>query len=155
MANLKLCARCINIYNQPILFGKELIFLRRYLDHNKTIKKCLILHFLSHPKQSKKPTFKYPYMRGVLDFHRDLLKVSRSIDHELLSEIALNQDFDDPINIQFTSGTTGKPKGTVLTHHSILNNGFFVGERLGYTENDVVCIPVPLHLSHRGLSPCH
>ena len=95
--------------------------------------------------ETEDPKEKYPYMRGVLDFHRDLLKVSRSIDHELLSEIALNQDFDDPINIQFTSGTTGKPKGTVLTHHSILNNGFFVGERLGYTENDVVCIPVPLY----------
>ena len=54
-------------------------------------------------------------------------------------------DFDDPINIQYTSGTTGFPKGATLTHHNILNNGCFVGELLGYTEADRVCIPVPLY----------
>lgn len=53
--------------------------------------------------------------------------------------------FDDPINIQYTSGTTGHPKGATLTHHNILNNGFFVGEALGYTERDRVCIPVPFY----------
>ncbi len=54
-------------------------------------------------------------------------------------------DFDDPINIQYTSGTTGFPKGATLTHHNILNNGHFVGAMLGYTERDRVCIPVPLY----------
>jgi fatty-acyl-CoA synthase len=54
-------------------------------------------------------------------------------------------DFDDPINIQYTSGTTGFPKGATLTHHNILNNGHFVGALLGYTERDRVCIPVPLY----------
>src|SRR5207253_7469566 len=54
-------------------------------------------------------------------------------------------DFDDPINIQYTSGTTGNPKGATLTHHNILNNGFFVGELLGYDETDRVCVPVPLY----------
>jgi fatty-acyl-CoA synthase len=54
-------------------------------------------------------------------------------------------DFDDPINIQYTSGTTGFPKGATLTHHNILNNGYFVGDMLGYTERDRVCIPVPLY----------
>jgi fatty-acyl-CoA synthase len=53
--------------------------------------------------------------------------------------------FDDPINIQYTSGTTGFPKGATLSHHNILNNGFFVGELIGYTENDRVCLPVPLY----------
>jgi fatty-acyl-CoA synthase len=54
-------------------------------------------------------------------------------------------DFDDPINIQYTSGTTGFPKGATLTHHNILNNGYFVGALLGYTEQDRICIPVPLY----------
>jgi fatty-acyl-CoA synthase len=54
-------------------------------------------------------------------------------------------DFDDPINIQYTSGTTGFPKGATLTHHNILNNGHFIGELLRYSERDRVCIPVPLY----------
>jgi fatty-acyl-CoA synthase len=54
-------------------------------------------------------------------------------------------DFDDPINIQYTSGTTGFPKGATLTHHNILNNAYFVAGLLGYTEADRVCIPVPLY----------
>jgi fatty-acyl-CoA synthase len=54
-------------------------------------------------------------------------------------------DFDDPINIQYTSGTTGFPKGATLTHHNILNNGYFLARLLGYTEADRVCIPVPLY----------
>jgi fatty-acyl-CoA synthase len=53
--------------------------------------------------------------------------------------------FDDPINIQYTSGTTGFPKGATLSHHNILNNGFFIGEGCQYTANDRVCIPVPFY----------
>jgi fatty-acyl-CoA synthase len=53
--------------------------------------------------------------------------------------------FDDPINIQYTSGTTGFPKGATLSHHNILNNGFFIGETLGFTARDRVCIPVPFY----------
>jgi fatty-acyl-CoA synthase len=53
--------------------------------------------------------------------------------------------FDDPVNIQFTSGTTGSPKGATLTHHNLLNNGFFCGETMRYTEEDRLCIPVPLY----------
>src|SRR3984957_5533955 len=54
-------------------------------------------------------------------------------------------DRDDPINIQYTSGTTGFPKGATLSHHNILNNGYFVGERCGYSESDRICLPVPLY----------
>ncbi|MFD6377295.1 AMP-binding protein [Streptomyces albidoflavus] len=52
---------------------------------------------------------------------------------------------DDPINIQYTSGTTGFPKGATLSHHNILNNGYFVGENVGYTEQDRICLPVPFY----------
>ena len=62
-----------------------------------------------------------------------------------ISERAATLAFDDPINIQYTSGTTGFPKGATLSHHNILNNGYFVGELIGYTSSDRVCLPVPLY----------
>ncbi len=62
-----------------------------------------------------------------------------------LAELAATLQFDDPVNIQFTSGTTGSPKGVTLTHHNILNNGYFTGRAMRLTEKDRICIPVPLY----------
>ncbi|WP_430817721.1 AMP-binding protein [Carboxylicivirga sp. RSCT41] len=74
-----------------------------------------------------------------------MLDAGEKIPAAQLEELERTLQFDDPINIQYTSGTTGFPKGATLSHHNILNNGYFIGQRLQYNENDRVCIPVPLY----------
>ncbi|MFK0248042.1 AMP-binding protein [Amycolatopsis azurea] len=74
-----------------------------------------------------------------------LLENGRGVDPARLAKRQSELSADDPINIQYTSGTTGFPKGATLSHHNILNNGYFVGELCNYTEADKVCIPVPFY----------
>jgi fatty-acyl-CoA synthase len=78
------------------------------------------------------------------DWERFIAGGERVSAEELRDRQAATQ-FDDPINIQYTSGTTGFPKGATLSHHNILNNGYFVGRGCRYTEADRVCIPVPFY----------
>lgn len=87
-------------------------------------------------------------LKHALHLDRDwdgLCQRADEVSEAALSAIEGSLRFDDPINIQYTSGTTGSPKGATLTHHNILNNGYFVGQALGYTAADRVCIPVPLY----------
>lgn len=98
---------------------------------------------------------KLPLLKGVinLDDHKhpgmwrwqDFMALAENMPQEILDEAQAELQFDDAINIQYTSGTTGFPKGATLSHHNILNNGYFVAESMGFTEQDRLVIPVPLY----------
>ncbi len=85
-----------------------------------------------------------PAVPGTIAFEA-VPDLAHDADRARLEALAPELQFDDPINIQFTSGTTGSPKGVTLSHHNILNNGYFVGRALRLTEDDRICIPVPLY----------
>jgi fatty-acyl-CoA synthase len=89
-----------------------------------------------------------PQLRDTFVLEHDwdpLLAQGAVVGDATLAAIEGTLEADDPINIQYTSGTTGLPKGATLSHRNILNNGYLVGERLAYTQQDRVCVPVPLY----------
>ncbi len=98
---------------------------------------------------------KFPFLKtviflGDIPYHgmytwNEFLKKAEEITSDELIARGDTLAFDDAINIQYTSGTTGFPKGVVLTHHGVLNNGYIIGEGMGFTEKDRLCIPVPFY----------
>ncbi|MYL24519.1 AMP-binding protein [Vreelandella massiliensis] len=98
---------------------------------------------------------KLPELEGVINLStekfdgmwrwQDLLDHANQVSQTDVDDLQATLQFDDPINIQYTSGTTGFPKGATLSHHNILNNGFFVAESMGFTSDDRLVIPVPLY----------
>ncbi|KAM9837439.1 medium-chain acyl-CoA ligase ACSF2, mitochondrial [Aulostomus maculatus] len=129
-------------------------------SHFKTQKYCDMLRQLCPEVESSTPgdikSARLPELRSVivLDsrqpgmFHlEDVMQAGSSQHMQQLQDLQRKLSFDDPINIQFTSGTTGAPKGATLTHHNIINNAYFVGKRVGYTWRPHVriCLPVPLY----------
>ena len=99
-------------------------------------KKLPLLRYIIRLGREKTP--------GMLNFD-DVATAGGNAEKVKLAELGPKLQFDDAINIQFTSGTTGHPKGATLSHHNILNNGYFVGEGLKLTPEDRLCIPVPLY----------
>ncbi|MBC9878104.1 AMP-binding protein [Bradyrhizobium sp. INPA01-394B] len=85
-----------------------------------------------------------PSAPGTIPFE-EVARMGKAEHRAQLAALGAALQFDDPVNIQFTSGTTGSPKGVTLTHHNILNNGYFTGRAMRLTEVDRICIPVPLY----------
>ena len=109
---------------------------------------------LGRSKPGHLDSSKLPSLRSVIQIgetapgaiaFESVYRMGGAAEKATLAELAGQLQFDDAINIQFTSGTTGLPKGATLTHHGILNNGLFLAKTMRYTHRDKVCIPVPMY----------
>lgn len=110
---------------------------------------------LQYSTPGKLQSARFPELKAVIHLSdekvsgtwtwKEFLELSNGNGAEDLTQRRSQLSFDDPINIQYTSGTTGRPKGATLSHHNILNNAFFVAETMKFTPKDRVIIPVPLY----------
>ena len=110
---------------------------------------------LSHSNPGKLHSERFPELRTIVHLSaekipgtwtwREFIELSNGVAAEELASRGKQLSFDDPINIQYTSGTTGRPKGATLSHHNILNNAFFVAETMRFSHRDRLIIPVPLY----------
>ena len=108
---------------------------------------------LKNSEPGKLNSKKLPYLKNVIFIgeknfpgmykFEDIIKIGKDVSNDELKEIQNSLDKDDVINMQYTSGTTGFPKGVMLTHYNIVNNAYFVGKYQNFTEKDKLCIPVP------------
>ncbi|MBZ0092609.1 MAG: AMP-binding protein [Sulfuricellaceae bacterium] len=121
-----------------------------------------LLPALREPLSDRLDSAEFPFLRRVVLYDprqpletarplpgfslwQELLALADAVPRSRLEEIGAGLDIDDPINIQYTSGTTGFPKAVVLTHHNILNNAYFSALAMGFSEADRLCIPVPFY----------
>lgn len=141
------CLGAILVNVNPAYQAPEL----EYVIHQSGIK--LLIHAQGF-KQSNYVTMietvraRCDSLRQTLHLDHDWDGLLRYDSNDLLNQLQIidaGLHFDDPINIQYTSGTTGFPKGATLTHHNLLNNAYTTGEILGYTQHDRVCVPVPFY----------
>jgi fatty-acyl-CoA synthase len=144
-ATARLGAILVNI--NPAYQANELEYVLRQAGVRVLLHGCGFRQTLFAPMlDAVKP--RCPDLRHIFSLENDwdmLLRSGQGVNLLELERRESELQCDDPINIQYTSGTTGSPKGATLTHHNILNNGYFVGLALGYSERERVCIPVPLY----------
>lgn len=128
-------------------------------DHFKDTSYRAMLYELAPELQHNAPgalrAVRLPHLKGIVNFAddtfsgmwrwADFMRLADQVTPAAVADVQATLSMDDPINIQYTSGTTGFPKGATLSHHNILNNGYFVAESMGFTSQDRLVIPVPLY----------
>jgi fatty-acyl-CoA synthase len=147
LSELEFCLRkvgCRALITAPRLKNSDYLAMLRSLAPE--LDSCAVNHLRSAklPQLELLIRLGHDRTRGFLNFD-DAMQLGTSADRARLEQIGLDLQPDDAVNIQFTSGTTGLPKGATLSHYNILNNGYFTGRAIRLAAEDRICIPVPLY----------